>query len=147
MSAPSITLTGSCHCGLNTVELVTQKTPEAFEVRACQCTFCRIHGALSISDPAGRLTYVSPGPGALLEYRFGLKLADFLICSRCGSYLGAYMSDETGSYGVLNLNVLTDRDRFASPRPMVYEGESNADRLARRRARWTPASRRFTASA
>jgi len=148
MTAGEITLTGSCHCGALAVELVTRRRPEEFDVRACQCTFCRVHGALSISDPEGRLTYSALQPGALIEYRFGLKLADFLICARCGSYVGAYMSDEArGGYGVLNLNVFPDRDRFGPPKAMTYDGESPVDRLARRRARWTPATLRRAPSA
>jgi hypothetical protein len=140
-------MTGRCHCGVNTLELVTRRQPEEFDVRACQCTFCRVHAALSISDPQGRLTYASSQPGTLIQYRFGLKLADFLICSRCGAYLGAFMSDEHGDYGVLNLNVLDARDRFGAPKAMVYDGESPEDRLARRRARWTPAVLRLATPA
>ena len=29
---------------------------EALQVRACQCSFCRRHGAKTVSDPNGRLT-------------------------------------------------------------------------------------------
>jgi len=133
-------LTGSCHCGAHKVEFASRLEPEALEVRACQCSFCRTHGALSISDPAGTLTY-RVSPAAISTYRFGLRLADFLVCIRCGAYLGAYMEEAGKAYGVLNLNVLDARARFASPRPMSYDGESETQRLARRRERWTPAER------
>ena len=103
---------------------------------------CRTHGALSISDPAGLLTY-RVSPASLGRYRFGLRLADFLVCTHCGAYLGAYLEEgmEKGkrAFGVLNLNVLDHRARFGSPRAMNYDGESEGQRLARRRERWTPA--------
>jgi hypothetical protein len=133
-------LTGSCHCGAHKVELDSRLEPEALEVRACQCSFCRTHGALSISDPAGSLTY-RVSPAALSTYRFGLRLADFLVCTYCGAYLGAYMEEAGRAYGVLNLNVLEARGRFGTARPMNYDGEGEAQRLARRRERWTPAAR------
>lgn len=138
-------LAGSCHCGANGVELLTAREPEAFEVRSCQCRFCLVHGALSVSDPQGELTFRANVRGATIGYRFGLKLADFLLCGRCGAYLGAYMpgGDKDGErgFGVINLNVLAERARFGPARAMTYEGETIQQRLARRRARWTPARR------
>jgi len=92
-----------------------------------------------VSDPKGKLIFEVTKPETLVRYRFGLKLSDFLICARCGAYLGVYMEDPAGALGVLNLNVLKERDRFPAPTTMDYEGESVDDRLQRRRARWTPA--------
>lgn len=138
-------LAGSCHCGAHTVELLTSREPETFDVRSCQCRFCLVHGALSVSDPHGELTFRANVRGTTIGYRFGLRLADFLLCGRCGAYLGAYMprggNDGDRGYGVVNLNVLADRTRFGTPRAMSYEGETIEQRLARRRERWTPARR------
>jgi hypothetical protein len=132
-------LDGACHCGAIRVRFQSTLPLAQIQVRACQCSFCRTHGALSVSDPQGRLIFEVADPKALLRYRFGLKLSDFLVCARCGVYLGVYMDDPGGALGVLNLNVLKERDRFPVPTAMDYEGESVSDRLQRRRARWTPA--------
>lgn len=132
-------LVGGCHCGALAVELDTELPFEQLQVRACQCAFCRAHGALSVSDPRGLLTFRANDATRLVRYRFGLKLADFLLCSRCGTYLGAYMDDEGRGYGVLNVCVLAERDRFGTPTLMRYDGETPATRLQRRRERWTPA--------
>ena len=134
-----IELDGSCHCGALRVRFATSVAPEQAQVRACQCNFCRTHGALSVTDPRGRLTFHAADARVLVRYRFGLKLADFLICARCGAYVGAFMEGSGGAYGVLNVNVLAARDRFAVPVRMDYEGETVATRLQRRRERWTPA--------
>lgn len=133
-------LEGACHCGAVRVRFETAIPVPEIQVRACQCSFCRTHGALSISDPKGRLTFHATDPTALVRYRFGLKLSDFLICARCGTYVGVFMEDPDGALGVLNLNVLKDRDRFSAPTAMDYEGETVTTRLQRRRQRWTPAS-------
>ena len=135
-------LDGACHCGALRVRFQTTVPVGQIQVRACQCGFCRTHGALSVSDPKGRLIFEVAEPQALVRYRFGLKLSDFLICSRCGAYVGVFMEDVGGALGVLNLNVLKDRDRFAAPASMDYEGESASERLRRRRERWTPAELR-----
>jgi hypothetical protein len=132
-------MTGSCHCGNLRVELETKRAPADFPVRACQCTFCRRHGALSISDPQGRLTFRVADEQALVRYRFGLKTADFLICARCGVYTGAMFVEGDRAWAVVNLNVLDDRAAFGAPEPFSYEGEVAEDRQTRRRARWTPA--------
>ncbi|HZF26068.1 MAG TPA: hypothetical protein VEZ88_07380 [Steroidobacteraceae bacterium] len=141
MSEPAgrIKLDGACHCGALRVEFVTAMAPAQIQVRACQCSFCRTHGALSVTDPQGLLTFRATEPRALVRYRFGLKLSDFLICVRCGTYVGVFMEDGGNCFGVLNLNVLQSRDQFGTPTRMNYEGETEATRLQRRRERWTPA--------
>ena len=132
-------LSGGCHCGALAVQFSTELAVEQIEVRACQCTFCRSHGALSVTDPQGLLVFRANDPGRLVRYQFGLKLADFLLCSRCGTYVGAYMEDGGRGYGVLNLCALRERDRFATPVLMRYDSETSEQRLQRRRQRWTPA--------
>jgi hypothetical protein len=132
-------LSGGCHCGALAVQFRTDLPIAQIEVRACQCGFCRAHGALSVTDPKGLLTFRSNDAGRLVRYQFGLKLADFLLCSRCGTYVGAYMDQDGGALGVLNVCALRERDRFGAPTPMRYDGESSEQRLQRRRQRWTPA--------
>ena len=121
------------------MEFDTELPPEQIQVRACQCAFCRAHGALSVTDPTGLLTFRVRDSSRLVRYRFGLKLADFLLCSRCGTYLGAFMEEAGCSLGVLNICVLEQRDRFGIPTLMRYDGETPQSRLQRRRERWTPA--------
>lgn len=117
----------------------TELPPEQTQVRACQCGFCRAHGALSVTDPLGNLTFRVHDATRLVRYRFGLKLADFLLCSRCGTYVGAFMEEGGRGYGVLNVCALQERDRFGTPMLMHYDGETTEARLQRRRERWTPA--------
>lgn len=128
---------GSCHCGALEVELEASVPVEKLTVRACDCTFCRRHNSRNTTDPAGRARFIVHDRAALVRYRFGLKTADFILCARCGVYLGALMDD---SLATINVNVFDDRDRFRPPEPVSYDGEDAATRIARRRSRWTPAS-------
>src|SRR5580704_7696264 len=102
---------GGCHCG--TLGFVFQTALPATEwaVRACQCRFCRLHGALTTSDSGGRLTFTVGDVDLLERYRFGLRTADFLVCRRCGVYVGALLED--GGKGWFTVNVNTFRERPA----------------------------------
>lgn len=132
--------TGSCHCGGVTVEFETPTDPATLDVRHCQCSFCRAHGAISVSDPKGRIRYIENKPGAMKRYQFGMKSADYILCRDCGVYLGATMTEGGKDvYATTNIRTYAERERFSKPpRPIVYEQEDLETRRARRRERWTP---------
>jgi hypothetical protein len=127
-------LQGQCHCGAIRLELETAKP---FAPRACQCRFCRRHDARSVSDPDGR-TVLTLDPETQ-RYRFASRAADYLICGRCGVYVGAVAEVDGGTYATLNLNAFDDPRLDLAPAPVSYEGESAEEKAERRRSRWTPA--------
>jgi hypothetical protein len=117
---------------------MTPSPPEGLQLRACGCSFCRMHGGRTVSDPKGMLTIVCAG--SLHRYQFATRKADFLLCSNCGVYIGATMEADGKCYGVLNVNVLDDQSPFArEPQSVTYDGEDIQKRIDRRIARWTPA--------
>jgi hypothetical protein len=130
---------GRCHCGALGFAYRTSLAPAAWAVRACQCTFCRSHGALTTSDPKGSLTFRIENAGLLVRYRFGLRTAEFLVCAQCGVYLGALIATPKGRFGIINVNALQPRPPdLPQMQAVSYEGESEFERTARREARWTP---------
>src|ERR1700685_3602885 len=84
---------GGCHC--RNLSFVFEATAglEALGLRADQCSFCRAHAARNASDPNGAMRISVREPGQLVRYRFGLKISDFLVCARCGVYIGALMEE------------------------------------------------------
>jgi hypothetical protein len=131
---------GGCHCGNLRLRLFLTRPPEAVRLRACQCSFCRAHATLTASDPDGAVELWAEDWSLVEPYRFGTGTAEFMICRRCGVYLGAFCDTGAGARAVINTNALDDRARFAGdPASHVYEGEAAAERLARRAATWTPA--------
>ena len=133
-------LTGKCHCGNVAVTFETPTDPKVLQLRACDCSFCRKHSGLTVSDPKGKLVFSTADPAKLTRYRFGTRTADFLLCADCGVYLGVLMDLDGHGYGVLNVNVLDDWTPFnRPPEPTHLDGEAVGDRLARRKGRWTPA--------
>ena len=135
-----MTLDGRCHCGNVEVSFETSRTPSQLELRECACTFCRRHGATSVADPAGLLVVRVRGAEQLSRYRFGLRTADFLVCRTCGVYVAAVCEVDGRTYGTLNANVLDARASLtAAPVRVDYDGETAAQRTARRARAWTPA--------
>jgi hypothetical protein len=130
---------GSCHCGAVAFSFETTLPLSQWSVRACQCGFCRAHGARTTSDPAGRLTFHVGVAEALQRYRFGLKTADFLICGRCGVYVGAQIETAHGAFGIVNtLAILPLTEELPTATAVDYGSESASERLERRELRWTP---------
>jgi hypothetical protein len=135
---PRHAYSGSCHCGNLALELESDRTPDQLHVRTDSCSFCRKHHALYVSDPEGAVHIAVREEKLVQRYRFGTKTADFLLCTACGVFVAAYT--EEPALAVVNVNVLDARDSFlVSPSQVVdLDGESLAERVARRRAKWTP---------
>ena len=129
---------GGCHCGALRVTLESARAPAELQRRACQCSFCRSHGAVTMSDPDGAMR-IDAEADVLVRYQFGLKSADFLICARCGVYVCAIFLEGDDGWAIVNVNALHEREAFTAPIDAIsYDGEAPASRGARRKARWTP---------
>lgn len=132
-------LAGRCHCGNIEFTFESSLPPEQLPVRECSCSFCIKHGMRASSDPNGRLSFDVHAPRDLVRYRFGLKTADFLLCRRCGIYVGAVLQAGRDSYAIINLNALDSPQSLTqAPTRMNYDAETGAGRIARRKSRWTP---------
>ena len=99
---PETIIDGKCHCGDIAVRLVLTKDPGSYEIRACDCSFCRMHGVAYVSDPEGQLGFDVSAPDSLGRYRQGAELADMLFCRRCGGLVGAVYETSQTILGVAN---------------------------------------------
>lgn len=132
---------GHCHCGNLQVGFETARPPASLPLRACDCTFCRRHGATAVTDPGGHLEIRISDPRELSRYGFALRTADFLVCRTCGVFVAATCTVDGATYATLNANVLEARASFTQPpAPVSYGAEDAAARLARRARLWTPAT-------
>ncbi|MEO8747442.1 MAG: hypothetical protein ABI379_07280, partial [Rhodanobacter sp.] len=135
--------TGSCHCGAVIFAYYTDRVPAEWSIRACQCSFCRAHAALSTSDPAGQVEFAETKSGAMQRYRFAQRITDFLLCRECGVYVGAVIRTPTGHFGIINVNALRPIPaELAAAAPMNYASEAPGQRATRREERWTPVPER-----
>jgi hypothetical protein len=132
---------GSCHCQAIGYAYHTAQDPSTWTIRACQCTFCRAHGARTTSDPAASIEFTARNLERLMRYRFGQGITDFLICNQCGVYMGAQIQTPRGGFGIINVNALQPAPAGLAPAvPMEYGAESKEQRMGRREQRWSRAS-------
>jgi len=132
---------GGCHCGNLRVRVRLTRPPSDSILRSCACSFCRAHATRTVSDPAGSCLIRADDWSLVEQYRFGSYTADYLICRRCGVYIGAVCYTPSGTRAVINTNCLDDRADFSQePLRPDYDGEAAEARLARRAANWTPAT-------
>ena len=130
---------GGCHCGNIRIQLRLSRTPEQMPLRACSCSFCRSHGTRTVSDRNGSVEVTASDPSLVERYRFGSRTADYLLCRRCGVYIGAICDTASGLRAVVNVNCLEDRAAFTQiPAAPDYDNEATEARLERRSANWMP---------
>jgi len=132
-------LAGHCHCGAIRVVLEPNRPLAELAYRACQCGFCRRHGAATTSDPASFL-HIEAAPGSVNHYRFGRGVVDVILCEECGTYVASTIElPEGGRLATLNVaGVQIAGFEGREPEPADYQDETDEQRLARRKARWTP---------
>lgn len=132
-------IVGACHCGNISYVFDASAGVEALGLRACQCSFCRAHGARTTSDPNGEIRIAVRDPEKLQRYRFGLKCSDFLICRACGVFVGALLTTNAKRFFTVNANT------FKPPPPYDiiavakdFSTEDTGGRTDRRARMWTP---------
>jgi hypothetical protein len=131
------TFHGSCHCGWLSIEFSTARNPADFVPRACDCSFCRKHGAAYVSDPAGRLS-ISAREDSLRKYRQGSDTADFLLCGRCG-VLAAVIFEHAGRlHGAVNIGCLDENHVFGTRVPASPQTLSAEAKVSRWLELWIP---------
>ncbi|KIQ49617.1 aldehyde-activating protein [Citrobacter rodentium] len=86
-----------CHCGA--VSFTVQLSDGFNTVRRCNCSFCRMRGAVVVSAPLDGIEIVS-GSDKLAEYRFNTGKAKHYFCSVCGIYTFHQRRSDPDQYGV-----------------------------------------------
>ncbi|GMM27414.1 hypothetical protein DAMA08_001300 [Martiniozyma asiatica (nom. inval.)] len=88
---------GFCHC--KSVKFSVE-LPNGFDsVRRCDCSYCRMRGAVVVSVELSKLEVLA-GRECLTEYRFNSKQAVHFFCSKCGIYPFHQRRSNPHLYGV-----------------------------------------------
>lgn len=130
-------LAGGCHCGNVAVSVALTRPPPRCQPRACDCTFCRKHGAAWLSDPRGSLEIRIADAGDLSRYRQGAAIAEMLLCRRCGVLVAAAWQGQT-LYGVVNVSTLDAREEFPLAQPVSPQQLSPEEKVSRWQSIWFP---------
>ncbi len=133
------TILGKCHCGNIEYEFLWPEPDLPIPVRACSCTFCKKHGGVYTSHPAGKLN-ASVSDGTLInKYTFGTKTAEFYICRVCGAVPFVTSTIDGSRYAVVNVNTFENVERSdLSSSVTDFDGENVEGRLQRRQRNWIP---------
>lgn len=119
---PDITTSrASCHCG--TVRFTVQLSDGLRTARRCNCSYCRMRGAIAVSAPMGGIV-VEQGEDALSLYQFNTGTAKHYFCSRCGIYTFHQRRSNTDQYGV-NVACLEGISPFDFAEVAVLDGENH----------------------
>jgi len=90
-------LFAQCHCG--TVTFTVQLSDGLATARRCNCSFCRMRGAVAVSAPLSGIEVLT-GQDKLTEYRFNTQQAAHFFCSCCGIYTFHQRRSNPEQYGV-----------------------------------------------
>jgi hypothetical protein len=132
----SLTLTGGCHCGNIQLQFVSNKSTHDFLPRACDCSFCRKHGAQYISDPNGALTLHIARDEILARYQQGSHSAEFLCCRECGVLVAVIYNENDRVYGAINTVCLDSPITFSVPQISSPQTLSEAEKIQRWKTLW-----------
>ena len=136
-SAQLMTYTGTCHCGNLSIEYRTALALPEWALRECQCSFCRKHAMLSTSNSKGEVALTVRDPTLLSRYRFATAVTDFLVCARCGVYVGTTIQNDRSM--VINGRVMDCAAALLAhiADRRFYDDESANERIAHRKAMWS----------
>lgn len=109
-------VTGSCHCGNLRFEASFSEATESLPPRACDCEFCRKHGASYLSDPKGSLNFSAKDRTLVMTYKQGSGTADFLVCAKCGVLAGVTYTTDGKTFGAINRATVDGDVAFADPK-------------------------------
>ncbi len=129
-------LSGGCHCGNMAMDIELSRKPGTFRPRACDCDFCRLHGAAYISDAEGSLRFRIKDERTLMTYRQGSKQAEFLLCGHCGVVLGVLYRDAGRRYAAVNANCVDAAAGFGPNQPMSPQALPAEEKARRWRDLW-----------
>ena len=87
----------SCHCGTVRFDV---RLPAGFQTaRRCNCSFCRMRGAVVVSALRSDISFLA-GEDSLTLYQFNTRTAQHWFCTICGIYTHHQRRSNPAEYGV-----------------------------------------------
>ncbi|UWP99487.1 GFA family protein [Aliiroseovarius crassostreae] len=108
----------ACHCGAVQFDVVLSEALD--RARRCDCSFCRMRGAVAVSAPLDGIR-ITRGADSLTLYQFGTGTAKHYFCKICGIYTHHQRRSNPNEYGV-NVACLEGVSPFDFPELVVHDG-------------------------
>jgi hypothetical protein len=138
MAEATHTMAGGCYCGNVLVKIRLARAPASYHPRACDCDFCRKHGAAYISDALGAMEIEIGAAGDRGSYRQGSEAAELLFCRRCGVLAGAICQIADRWYGTVNVRIFGSAPAFGPELAVSPKQLSATEKLQRWQDLWFP---------
>jgi hypothetical protein len=129
-------LEGGCHCGNIALQLELPHAPPTYRPRACDCDFCRKHGAAWVSDRQGALVIRLRSADCAGIYRQGSGVAEMLYCRDCAVLVAALYREADKLYGVANARSIAAGACFGAEQPVSPRTLAAAEKVTRWHALW-----------
>lgn len=110
-------VSAQCHCGA--VAFTVELSDGFNTIRRCNCSFCRMRGAVAVSAPLSGIN-ITRGQDKLTEYRFNTGTAVHFFCSVCGIYTFHQRRSNPEQYGV-NVAYIEGVSPFDFPKVTVMD--------------------------
>jgi hypothetical protein len=133
-----VDVNGGCHCGNIALRIELTREPDAYNPRACDCDFCRKHGASYVSDPQGSLLVEIADEREIGMYRQGSAIAECLVCKICGVLVGAFYRAEGHIYGTVNAKAVDAGTSFGAEQVVSPKRLSGGEKEDRWKRLWFP---------
>lgn len=114
---------GACHCGGVRFSVILSEG--LANPRRCNCSLCRMRGAVVVTARQGDLT-LTAGQDLLRLYQFNTRMAEHYFCSRCGIYTHHRRRSNPTQLSV-NAACLKGVSPFDFARVPVFEGVTHPD--------------------
>jgi hypothetical protein len=115
----SATINGACHCGA--VKFRVDLTDGLRTARRCDCSLCRMRGAVAVSAPLHGLTILA-GANNLTLYQFNTRVAEHWFCKTCGIYTHHKRRSNPTELGI-NVACLDGHSPFDFTEILVNDGQ------------------------
>ena len=112
---------GQCHCG--TVKFEVTLTDGLRTARRCNCSYCRMRGAIAVTVNIDGL-HIREGQQSLSLYEFNTRTAKHYFCSKCGIYTHHQRRSNPNQFGV-NVACLVGVSPFDFECVPVMEGNNH----------------------
>lgn len=112
---------GACHC--RTVQFLVYLTDGLNTARRCNCSYCRMRGAIAVSAEL-RDIEILEGEEALTLYQFNTMEAKHYFCSKCGIYTHHQRRSSPTQFGI-NVACLEGVSPFDFDEVQVNEGRTH----------------------
>jgi hypothetical protein len=127
---------GACHCGNIQLDMELTREPHSYNPRACDCDFCRKHGAAYVSDAQGSLRIRIKDEREIAWYRQGSGIADCLVCRNCGVLIGACYRSEVQLYAAVNAKIAAVGVNFGAEQSVSPKKLSDSAKIGRWQDIW-----------